>query len=59
MRVTLEITFRDAVKSNDTSAKFLSAYEKQWKKEFGRRFKAFEIFKELIEEMPDNKLDKL
>jgi digeranylgeranylglycerophospholipid reductase len=49
----------DAAKSGDCSAKFLSAYEKQWRKEFGRRFKAFEIFKELIEEMPDEKLDKL
>jgi digeranylgeranylglycerophospholipid reductase len=48
-----------AVKSGDCSAKFLSTYEKKWKKEFGRRFKAFEIFKELIEEMPDEKLDKL
>jgi digeranylgeranylglycerophospholipid reductase len=49
----------NAVKSGDCSAKFLSTYEKQWRKEFGRRFKAFEIFKELIEEMPDEKLDKL
>ena len=49
----------DAVKSGDCSAKFLKSYEKQWKKEFGRRFKVFEIFKELIEEMPDEKLDKL
>jgi digeranylgeranylglycerophospholipid reductase len=49
----------NAVKANDCSAKFLSSYEKRWRKEFGRRFKAFEIFKELIEEMPDEKLDKL
>jgi digeranylgeranylglycerophospholipid reductase len=49
----------NAVKSGDFSAKFLRAYEKQWNKEFARRFKAFEIFKELIEEMPDEKLDKL
>ena len=49
----------NAVKSGDCSAKFLSSYEKKWRKEFGRRFKAFEIFKELIEEMPDEKLDKL
>jgi digeranylgeranylglycerophospholipid reductase len=49
----------DAVKAGNSSAKFLKAYEKQWKKEFARRFKAFEIFKELIEEMPDEKLDKL
>ncbi len=49
----------NAVKANDCSAKFLSSYEKQWRKEFGRRFKAFEIFKELVEEMPDEKLDKL
>lgn len=49
----------NAVKSGDCSAKFLSSYEKRWRKEFGRRFKAFEIFKELIEEMPDEKLDKL
>jgi digeranylgeranylglycerophospholipid reductase len=48
-----------AAKSGDCSEKFLSSYEKQWRKEFGRRFKTFEIFKELIEEMPDEKLDKL
>jgi digeranylgeranylglycerophospholipid reductase len=48
-----------AAKSGNCSAKFLSSYEKQWRKEFGRRFKAFEIFKELIEEMPDEKLDKM
>jgi digeranylgeranylglycerophospholipid reductase len=49
----------NAVKTGDCSAKFLKAYEKKWNKEFARRFKAFEIFKELIEEMPDEKLDKL
>jgi digeranylgeranylglycerophospholipid reductase len=49
----------NAIKTGDCSAKFLKAYEKKWNKEFARRFKAFEIFKELIEEMPDEKLDKL
>jgi digeranylgeranylglycerophospholipid reductase len=49
----------NAVKTGDCSSKFLKAYEKKWNKEFARRFKAFEIFKELIEEMPDEKLDKL
>ncbi|UCE73362.1 MAG: NAD(P)/FAD-dependent oxidoreductase [Methanomassiliicoccales archaeon] len=49
----------NAVKTGDTSARFLSAYEKQWNKEFARRFKAFEIFKEMVLEMPDEKLDKL
>jgi digeranylgeranylglycerophospholipid reductase len=49
----------NAAKSGDCSSKFLSTYEKQWRKEFGRRFKTFEIFKELIEEMPDEKLDRL
>jgi digeranylgeranylglycerophospholipid reductase len=49
----------NAVKVNDCSAKFLKAYEKQWNKEFAKRFKAFEIFKEMIMEMPDEKVDKL
>lgn len=49
----------NAVKAGDTSAKFLKSYEKQWNKEFAKRFKAFEIFKEMIMEMPDEKLDKL
>ena len=49
----------NAVKSNDTSVKFLRAYEKRWNKEFARRFKAFEIFRDMILEMSDEKLDKL
>lgn len=49
----------NAVKDNDASEKFLKSYEKRWKKEFARRFKTFEIFKEMIMEMPDEKLDKL
>lgn len=49
----------NAVKAGDTSAKFLKAYEKRWNKEFGRRFKAFGILRDMIMEMPDEKLDKL
>jgi digeranylgeranylglycerophospholipid reductase len=48
-----------AAKSGDCSEKLLRAYEKQWNKEFGRRFKAFEIFRDMILEMPDEKLDKM
>lgn len=49
----------NAVNNGDTSEKFLKSYEKRWNKEFAKRFKTFEIFKEIIMEMPDEKLDKL
>jgi digeranylgeranylglycerophospholipid reductase len=49
----------NAVKSGDVSARALKVYEKRWNKEFRRRFKAFEIFRDMILEMPDKKLDAL
>jgi digeranylgeranylglycerophospholipid reductase len=48
-----------AVKSGDVSARALKAYERQWNREFRRRFKAFEIFRDMILEMPEEKLDAL
>ena len=49
----------DAVRNNDFSEKFLSGYEKIWKNDIGRRFKAFNALKNVFLKLSDKEIDDI
>lgn len=49
----------EAVKKGDCSKKMLGKYEKEWRKEFGKKFKRYEAVKNILMNKPEEKLDKL
>ncbi len=49
----------DAIKAADFSEKKLSAYEKLWKNDIGKRFKAFNALKNVFLSLSDKEIDDL
>jgi len=49
----------DAIRNNDFSEKFLSGYEKIWKNDIGRRFKAFNALKNVFLSLSDKEIDDI
>ncbi|PJB21221.1 MAG: digeranylgeranylglycerophospholipid reductase, partial [Euryarchaeota archaeon CG_4_9_14_3_um_filter_38_12] len=49
----------DAIRNNDFSEKFLSGYEKIWKNDIGRRFKAFNALKNVFLKLSDKEIDDI
>ncbi len=57
--IIAEKTIREAVKKNRFDEKFLSIYEKMWKKEFGLEIKKQLIVRNIYSKLSNNGIDKI
>lgn len=49
----------DASRTGDTSASFLSGYERRWKREIGRDLNAMRHIRRMLFRLPDHRLEKI
>ena len=49
----------ESIAKSDTTSKFLSKYEKEWKKRLGREFRLTKIARGILNQLSDKTLDKL